>query len=171
MLKLMWVEPERYKDPERIEGRRQWAENVLHGPGNMNHFVYIDEAGFNLHITRKYGRAPRGRRAFQRVPYTRGPNMSLVIAVDKTGILAYHFKRGAYNQDSSIKFLEDKLFPRFDDRHRILLMDSAKFHETQKVQDAITTGGHTLLLFPPYSPHLNAAESVFSSVKPMSARR
>jgi len=29
-LKLMRVEPERYNDPERIEGRRQWAENVLH---------------------------------------------------------------------------------------------------------------------------------------------
>ncbi|KAF9323522.1 hypothetical protein BG006_001364, partial [Podila minutissima] len=54
----------------------------------MKHFVYIDEAGFNLHITRKYGRAPQGRRAFQRVPYNRGPNMSLVITVDKTGILA-----------------------------------------------------------------------------------
>ena len=61
----------------------------------MNHFVYIDEAGFNLHITRKYGRAPRGRRAFQRVPYNRGPNMSLVVAVDKTGVLAHQFKRGA----------------------------------------------------------------------------
>jgi len=44
-------------------------------------------------------------------------------------------------------------------------MDNARFHKTQQVQDAITTGGHTLLLLPPYSPHLNAAESVFSSVK------
>jgi len=164
-LKLMRVEPERYNDPERIEGRRQWAENVLHGPGNMNNFVYIDEAGFNLHITRKYGRAPRGRCAFQRVPYNRGPNMSLVVAVDKTGILAHIFKRGAYNQESFAEFLEDQLFPRLDGRRRILLMDNAKFHKTQRVKDAITAGGHTLLLLPPYSPHLNAAESVFSSVK------
>ncbi|KAG0256280.1 hypothetical protein BGZ95_005542 [Linnemannia exigua] len=44
-------------------------------------------------------------------------------------------------------------------------MDNARFHKTQKVQDAITTGGHTLLLLPSYSPHLNAAEPVFSSVK------
>ncbi|KAF9367363.1 hypothetical protein CPB97_005884, partial [Podila verticillata] len=44
-------------------------------------------------------------------------------------------------------------------------MDSARFHKTQRVKDAITASGHTLLLLPPYSPHLNAAESVFSSVK------
>jgi hypothetical protein len=131
----------------------------------MNTFVYIDEAGFNLHITRKYGRAPRGRRAYQRVPYNRDPNMSLVIAVDKTGILAYHFKRGAYNQDSYTEFLKDNLFPQLGGRRRILLMDNARFHKTRKVQDAIDAGGHTLLFLPPYSPHLNAAESVFSSVK------
>ncbi|KAG0045083.1 hypothetical protein BGZ89_005771, partial [Linnemannia elongata] len=91
-LKLMRVELGRYNDPEHIEGRRQWAENVLHGPRNMNHFVYIDEANFNLHITRK-------------------------------------------------------------------------FYKTQKVQDAITTSGHTFHLLPSYSPHLNADESVFSSVE------
>jgi len=44
-------------------------------------------------------------------------------------------------------------------------MDNARFHKTQRVKDAITASGHTLLLLPPYSPHLNAAESVFSSVK------
>ena len=96
----MRAESERYNDPECIEARQQWAENVLHGPGNMGHFVYVDEAGFDLNITRRYGRAPRGRRAFQRVPYNRGPNMSLVVAVDKTGILASHFKRDAYNQET-----------------------------------------------------------------------
>ncbi|KAG0247409.1 hypothetical protein BGZ95_008715 [Linnemannia exigua] len=44
-------------------------------------------------------------------------------------------------------------------------MDNARFHKTQRVQDSITGNGHTLLFLPPYSPHLNAAESVFSSVK------
>ncbi|OAQ25232.1 hypothetical protein K457DRAFT_23322 [Linnemannia elongata AG-77] len=40
-----------------------------------------------------------------------------------------------------------------------------KFYKTQKVQDAITTSGHTFLLLPSYSLHLNAAKSVFSSVE------
>lgn len=161
----MRVESERYNEPERIEARRQWAENVLIGPGNMDHFVYIDEAGFNLRITRRYGRAPRGRRAVQRVPYNRGPTMSLVVAVDKTGILAHHFRRGAYNQETFTEFLKDQVFPNLGLRRRILLMDNDKFHKTQRVRDAITSSGHTLLFLPPYSPHLNAAEFVFSSVK------
>ncbi|KAF9342523.1 hypothetical protein BGX26_007355, partial [Mortierella sp. AD094] len=33
------------------------------------------------------------------------------------------------------------------------------------LKDSITGSGHTLLFLPPYSPHLNAAEFVFSSVK------
>ncbi|KAF9271401.1 hypothetical protein BGZ88_006218 [Linnemannia elongata] len=44
-------------------------------------------------------------------------------------------------------------------------MDNAKFHKTQGVRDAVTANGHTLHFLPPYSPHLNAAESVFSNVK------
>ncbi|OAQ28966.1 hypothetical protein K457DRAFT_75426, partial [Linnemannia elongata AG-77] len=135
----------------------KWTENVLLGPGNMNHFVYIDEASLNMRITRKYGCAPLGRRAFQRVPYNRGPNMSSVVAVDQTGILAHHFKRGAYNQETFTKFLEDQVFPSPEPRHRILLMDNAKFHKTQRVRDPITGSGHTLLFLPPYSPHPNAA--------------
>lgn len=164
-LKLMRVESERYNDPEYIMGRQEWARQVNSGPGNMNHFIYIDEAGFNLHITRKYGRAPRGRRAFQSVPYNRGPNFSLIVAVDKTGIVAFNFKQAAYNQATFTEFLQEKLFPEIDGRRRIIVMDNAKFHKTQMVRDAFSNTGHTLLFLPPYSPHLNAAESVFSSVK------
>ena len=64
-LKLMRAELERYNDPEYFKERRRWAEIALQDPGNMNDFVYIDEEGFNLHITRNFGRAPRGRRTFQ----------------------------------------------------------------------------------------------------------
>jgi transposase len=165
ILKLMRAETERYNDPEHTEARQQWAENVLQGPGNMNRFIFIDEAGFNLHITRRYGRAPRGRHAIQRVPYNHGLNMSLVIAIDQTGVLAYHFKLGAFNQESFTEFLENQLFPRLDGRHRVLLLDNAKFHKTQRVRDAITASGHTLFFLPPYSPYLNAAESAFGSIK------
>ncbi|KAG0274634.1 hypothetical protein BGZ95_009594 [Linnemannia exigua] len=44
-------------------------------------------------------------------------------------------------------------------------MDNAKFHKTQKVKDAFTGSGLTLLLLPVCSPQLNDDESVFSSVK------
>lgn len=164
-LKLMRIESERYNDPEYIEERQRWAQNVLHGPGDMSHFVYIDEAGFNLHISRKYGRAPQGRRAFLRVPYNRGPNFSLIAALDSTGILASHFKLCAYNQETLIQLLQTKLFPAINERRRIIVMDNVPFYKTGMVRNAIAAAGHTLLYLPPYSPHLNAVESVFSSMK------
>ncbi|KAF9301305.1 hypothetical protein BG003_002876, partial [Podila horticola] len=58
--------------------------------------------------------------------------MSLVIAVDETGILAYQFKRGAYNQETFAEFLENQLFPHLEARRCILLMDNARFHKTQR---------------------------------------
>ncbi|KAI9241337.1 MAG: hypothetical protein BYD32DRAFT_457998 [Podila humilis] len=140
-LKLMWAEPECYNNPEYINGRRQWAQQVLNGPGNMNHFVYIDEAGFNLHITCKYGCAPRGRRAFQVVPYNHGPNQSLVIAIDSTGILAWHFKPRAYSQVTFTKFLEEKLFlPHLNAAE--LVFSSVKTHVRKEVIEELTLTGH-----------------------------
>jgi transposase len=44
-------------------------------------------------------------------------------------------------------------------------MDNTRFHKTERVRDAIADANYIQKLLPPYSPHLNAAESVFSSVK------
>lgn len=170
-LELMRAEPEGYNEPERIEGRLQWAQNIGDGPGNRRHFVYIDEAGFNLHITRRYGRVPQGGRTVQRVPCKHGPHISLVVAVDETGILACQFKRGVHNQETFSEFLEYQLFPCLKVRPRLLLMDNVKFHKTQQVKDLILEHGHSFLLLPPNSPHLNAAEYVFSNVKKTHVRQ
>jgi len=131
----------------------------------MNEFVYIDEAGFNLHITRNFGRAPRGRRAIQSVPYNRGPNYSLIVALDKTGILASHFRQGAFNQETLTQFLQAMLFPAIEGRRRTIVMDNVPFHKTGMVRNSVAAAGHHLLYLPPYSPHLNPVESVFSSVR------
>lgn len=165
-LKLMRAKLEHYNDQPHVDEWQQWAQQVMATAGNMNSFVFIDEAGFNLHIHHKYGRAARGRHAIQRVPYNCGPNMSLLVAIDHTGILTYNFKHSAYNQESFTEFLQDKLFPILQEGPPCyLLMDNAKFHKTKRVRDAIADTGHIQKLLPPYSPHLNAAESIFSSVK------
>lgn len=44
-------------------------------------------------------------------------------------------------------------------------MDNARCHTSLSIKDNLERRGHTLQRLPPYSPHLNAAESVFSSIK------
>jgi hypothetical protein len=61
-LKAMRVESERYNDQPHVYERQQWARQVMATASTMNSFVFIDEAGFNLHIHRKYGKAAKGKR-------------------------------------------------------------------------------------------------------------
>ncbi|OAQ24148.1 hypothetical protein K457DRAFT_1824051 [Linnemannia elongata AG-77] len=44
-------------------------------------------------------------------------------------------------------------------------MNNVSFHKTDMVRNAVAAAGHHLLYLPPYSPHLNPVESVFSSVR------
>lgn len=44
-------------------------------------------------------------------------------------------------------------------------MDNVPFHKTDMVRNSVAAAGHHLLYLPPYSPHLNSVESVFSSMR------
>jgi hypothetical protein len=100
----------------------------------MNRFVYIDEAGFRLHITHKYGRAPRGRRAYQRVPYNPGPHFFLlIVALDKTGVLGLLLQTTRLQPRNihEFFFLLTMLFPVINERRRVIVMDNAQFSQDE----------------------------------------
>jgi hypothetical protein len=43
--------------------------------------VFVDESGFNTSMTRLYARAPKGKRAYGKVPRNRGKNTTLIAAI------------------------------------------------------------------------------------------
>lgn len=90
--------------------------------------------------------------------------MTLMVAIDDTGVLAHDFGPGGYNAQKFQQFLEDKLFPTLNHCCTIVL-DNAHFHKTDTVATCCHWHDHKLLFLCPYSPHLNAAEHVFSKVK------
>lgn len=163
-LKLLRKEPAAYNDPTRIFERQQWAQRVALSRGSLRNCIFLDEAGFNLNIKRNFGRAAPGRRAIARVPTQRGRNMTLMVAIDSTGVLAHEFGPGGYNSQRFEQFLEEVLFPILG-RRRTIVLDNARFHKTDAVAACCRRHGHKLLFLCPYSPHLNAAEHVFSKVK------
>ena len=163
-LKLMRYEPEDYNCPERIQARLDWTQNFIDIGGSMMEVVYLDEAGFNLHLTRRFGRAQRGKRATVVRPTQRGRNVSMVVAVTREGIVASDIRLGAYNGDRYLEFVRNKLLPALL-TPRIIVADNVPFHKKQEVREVIEEAGHTYLLLPPYSPHLNASEWVFGNVK------
>ncbi len=47
--------------------------------------MFVDESGFNTSMTRLRVRAPRGKRAYGKVPRNRGKNTTLIIAITLQG--------------------------------------------------------------------------------------
>src|SRR5437764_15489347 len=47
--------------------------------------VFVDESGFNVSMTRLRARAPRGKRAYGKVPRNRGKNTTLIAAITLEG--------------------------------------------------------------------------------------
>ena len=48
--------------------------------------VFVDECGTNITLTRLYARAPRGERAFGKVPRNWDKNVTLIAAMSKEGM-------------------------------------------------------------------------------------
>jgi hypothetical protein len=49
--------------------------------------VFVDESGFHTSMTRLYARAPKGKRAYGRVPRNRGKNPTLIAAITLEGAM------------------------------------------------------------------------------------
>ena len=49
-------------------------------------FVFVDECGTNITLTRLYARAPRGERAFGKAPRNWDKNITLIAAMSAEGM-------------------------------------------------------------------------------------
>ena len=96
-LKLLRQEPADYNSPERIRMRQVWTQAFRESTASIADAVFVDEAGFNLHMIRRFGRAPRGRRPVRIRPTAKGKNLSVVVAASREGIIASEVKLGAYD--------------------------------------------------------------------------
>ena len=53
--------------------------------------VFIDEAGFNMHIRRNFSRSKRGMPAKAVIPANRGITVSIIDAICEKGVIDLHF--------------------------------------------------------------------------------
>lgn len=58
-----------------------------------NNCIFIDEAGFNMHLRRNFGRSKRGIPAKAVVPTNRGTNVTIVGAICERGIIALTLRK------------------------------------------------------------------------------
>ena len=127
--------------------------------------MFVDEAGVNRAMTRRYGRSKRGTRAVGYAPSGRGPNTTMIGAMSPQGMVALHkVIGGGTTSDVFHDFVTDVLVPVLVPGQTVLL-DNLSAHKQTRVREAIEQAGCRLMHVPRYSPEYNAIEKAWSKMK------
>jgi len=116
-------------------------------------------------MTRLYARAPKGRRAYGRVPRNRGKNTTLIAAITLEGAMGESVAiEGATDAKAFEAYVEHFLAPSLEEG-QVVVLDNLGAHKTDRVRGLIEARGAELLFLPSYSPDLNPMEEAFSKIK------
>jgi hypothetical protein len=127
-------------------------------------YVFVDEFGINLAMTRTHGRAPRGVRVVDKVPTNYGDNHTLVYGLRLRGVLAPLLFPGAMDGAHWNTYVLHCLAPHL--RHGdVVVFDGVGAHRTALARKAIAKRGAIVDPLPPYSPDLSPIEGSGSKVK------
>ena len=124
--------------------------------------MFVDESGFHTSMTRLYARAPKGKRAYGKVPRNRGKNTTLIAAMTIEGAMGESMTiEGATDALAFEAYVEHFLAPTLKEG-QVVVLDGLGAHRTQRVIELIEARGADLLFLPSYSPDLNPIEEAFS---------
>lgn len=127
-------------------------------------FVFIDETGTHIGMTRLYARALRGERAVGIAARNRGATLTLISALSPDGIQADMVIDGAVTGDVFVAFVQHMLLPTLQ-AGQIVIMDRLGAHRRAVVRELIEAAGCELWLLLAYSPDFNPIEFAFSWLK------
>jgi transposase len=127
--------------------------------------VFVDESGFHTSMTRLRARAPKGERAYGKVPRNRGKNTTLIASITLEGAMGASMTiEGATDALAFEAYVEHFLAPSLKEG-QVVVLDGLGAHRTEKVRELIEGRGADLLFLPSYSPDLNPIEEAFSKIK------
>lgn len=148
---------------ERDEAAREaWREQAA--PIDPSRFIWVDEFGSHLGLTRVYARSPRGERAPGSAPRNRGQNRTTLTSLSLDGLGPGMLVEGGITTRGFEVYVEHVLAPTLRP-DQIVVMDNLQQHRSPRVRQAIEARGASLWLLPSYSPDLNPIEEAFSKVK------
>ena len=159
------VDPEKKsrRASERDEAKRAaWRERTRGLVSSR--FVWVDETGSDLGMTRAYSRAPRGQRAYGDVPSRRGQNRTLITALTVNGFGPGLLLDEAIDRTTFDGYVIHRLVPTLQ-AGQIVVVDNLKVHYSDRAKAAIEQCGAQLWYLPAYSPDLTPIEEAFSKFK------
>lgn len=131
---------------------------------DAHRLIFFDEFGTNLGMTRGYGYAPQGERAYGKVPDNSDPNITLVLGLGLRGIVAPLAFEGSMNGDIFEQYMRERAAPELEPGD-IVVWDGLGAHRVKGAREAVEARGAEVLPLPPYSPELSPAEECGSKIK------
>ena len=131
---------------------------------DSSQFVFVDEMGTHLALTRLYARAAPGERVSDQVPGDHKGNLSTIGAIGLKGMRTGLSVAGAIDGETMIFFVEEMLAPTLQ-RGDVVFFDNCQIHKAEEIEEAIEARGAWVIFLPPYSPDLNPIENCWSKVK------
>lgn len=116
-------------------------------------------------MTRLRARAPRGERAYGRVPRNRGPNTTLLASMTAEGMGPCLAVVGSTTKVVFETYVERVLAPSLSPGQVVVMMDNLAAHKGEGVREMVEARGCEVLFLPPYSPDFSPIEEAFSKVK------
>ncbi len=126
--------------------------------------VFVDECGTHTSMTRLRARAPRGERAYGRVPRNRGKNTTLIASMGPEGMGPSLAVVGSTTKVVFEAYVEEVLAPSLRPG-QVVMMDNLGAHRGERVRELVEARGCELLFLPPYSPDFSPIEEAFSKIK------
>ncbi len=142
--------------------RREYWTTI--GEVKLSDLVFIDETGVNLAMTVGYARAIKGKRAYNKRPFNRGRNVTLIGAITISGLIASLTFEGWTNKDSFLAYVQSLLVPQLWSG-ACVVMDNLPTHKAKEIIEAIESVGAKVVFLSPYSPDFNPIENCWSKLK------
>jgi len=152
--------------PEEVRNYEEKLRAIYSYPEQL---VFLDETSKDgRHAYRRYARSRKGTKAVVKLPFSRGKRVSVMAALNSTGFIGWECTRGTFTRAKFHEAFARHVIPRLNPwplPNSIVIMDNAKIHMYQKLEEAIHQTGARLLFLPPYAPQLNPIEVCFGRLK------
>src|SRR5688500_4522563 len=99
------------RDTERVATLRD-SYRAITRDEDQGRYIFIDESGSHIAMTRENARAPIGERAHGAAPYNWGDNITMIGALSSSSVLAMMTIPGSTDGEVFVAFIEQVLAPK-----------------------------------------------------------
>lgn len=131
---------------------------------DVNNFIFLDESGSHLGMSRLYGRGFSHERIKSFAPFNKGTRVTLIAAIGIEQVKAAMFGQWHVDGDIFLQFIRECLVPVLKPG-QFVLMDNLNVHKVSGVKESIEAVGAKLVYLPPYSPDLSPIELAWAKIK------